>query len=66
MPVYETLPGWSDEITTARTLDDLPQNARNYAARISELLATPVEVISVGPDREQTIMVESQLADAVS
>ncbi len=58
-PIYETLPGWKEEITTARSLDDLPQNARNYVQRISQLLSRPVEVVSIGPDREQTIMVGS-------
>lgn len=62
VPVYETLPGWEEEITTARTLDDLPANARGYVQRISELLQRPVEVISVGPDREQTIFVEREVA----
>ena len=61
-PIYETLPGWPEEITTARSMDDLPQNARAYVARISELLDRPVEVVSIGPDREQTIQVDSELA----
>jgi adenylosuccinate synthase len=60
VPVYETLPGWPEEITTARSMDDLPANARAYVARISELLDRPVEVVSIGPDREQTIFVQSE------
>lgn len=63
-PIFETLPGWSEEITTARSIDDLPENARAYVARISELLERPVEVVSVGPDREQTIFVQSELVSA--
>jgi adenylosuccinate synthase len=55
VPVYETLPGWQQEITTARKLGDLPKNALSYVDRISELVGRPVEVVSIGPDREQTI-----------
>jgi len=58
-PVYETLPGWSEEITGVRKFDDLPVNARNYVKRISELVGKPIELVSVGPDREQTISVQS-------
>ena len=54
-PIYETLPGWNVDITGARTVEDLPQNAKNYVARISVLIGKPVEFISVGPDRAQTI-----------
>ena len=55
LPVYETLPGWDEEITSARQMADLPDNARAYLKRLSELIGRPVEVVSVGPDREQTI-----------
>lgn len=54
-PVYESLPGWQKVITGVRTYDDLPSKARDYLARISELVGRPVEIVSVGPDREQTI-----------
>jgi adenylosuccinate synthase len=54
-PVYETLPGWREELTGVRRYDDLPENARRYLARIGELLGRPVTVVSVGPDRDQTI-----------
>lgn len=54
-PVYETLPGWAEDISTARRLTDLPPAARRYIDRISELIGLPVSVVSVGPDREQTI-----------
>ena len=56
-PVYETLPGWQKEISDVRRVGDLPINARKYLDRISALLGRPVEVISVGPDRQQTIFV---------
>jgi adenylosuccinate synthase len=55
VPVYETWPGWQKEISGAQRLDDLPANARKYLDRISALLSRPVEVVSVGPDRRQTI-----------
>ncbi|MDR1958710.1 MAG: adenylosuccinate synthase [Planctomycetaceae bacterium] len=54
-PVYETLPGWTEEISDVRSLDRLPQNARNYVRRLSELVGKPFGLISVGPDRVQTI-----------
>ncbi len=56
-PVYESIPGWSEDITGARKLADLPAGARRYVERISELVGLKVSVVSVGPDREQTIMV---------
>jgi adenylosuccinate synthase len=57
-PVYETLPGWQQEITHVRRLADLPSAARGYLDRVSELVGQPVGVVSVGPDREQTILVD--------
>jgi adenylosuccinate synthase len=55
-PVYETWPGWRSDLSKARHPKDLPVNARRYVDRLSELLAIPVKIISVGPDREQTIL----------
>lgn len=55
-PVYETLPGWQKDISKIRKLADLPPAARGYLQRVSELLGRPVEIVSVGPDREQTIL----------
>ncbi|MEN0111015.1 MAG: adenylosuccinate synthase [Planctomycetota bacterium] len=55
-PVYETLPGWSEDVTGARSMDDLPQNAQAYLDRVSELVERPVSIVSVGPGREQTIL----------
>ncbi len=54
-PVYETVPGWQEDITHIRNMADLPKNALAYLKRISEIIARPVEYVSVGPDREQTI-----------
>ncbi len=53
-PVYEILPGWSEDITKARGYDDLPDNARAYLNRIEQLLGVPVGLVSVGPERGQT------------
>jgi adenylosuccinate synthase len=55
-PVYRTLPGWKCEITRVRKLQDLPRAARLYLDTIADLLGYPVEIVSVGPDREQTII----------
>ena len=55
VPVYETLPGWQEDLSGLRRYDDLPATARRYLDRIGELLGRPVSVVSVGPDREQTI-----------
>lgn len=55
-PIYETLPGWDEDLTGIRSYDDLPENARSYIDRVEELAGTPVEVISVGPGRDETIV----------
>jgi adenylosuccinate synthase len=55
-PVYETLPGWREDITDCRTLDQLPENAQAYLRRVSALVRQPIEMVSVGPEREQTIV----------
>jgi adenylosuccinate synthase len=55
-PVLETLPGWQKEISDVRRIDQLPANARAYLDRLSALVGRKVEIVSVGPDREQTIL----------
>ena len=55
LPIYETLPGWDDDLTGMRDFDELPGNAQNYLNRLAALLGRPVEFVSVGPDRSQTI-----------
>ncbi len=56
--VYETLPGWQEDIMSARTMADLPQNARNYVQFIADYTETAVSHISVGPERSQIVKVE--------
>ena len=56
-PIYETIPGWKDDITGVRKWADLPSGARRYIDRIAELAGLKVSVVSVGPDRAQTIIV---------
>ena len=55
VPIYETMPGWNTDVSNVRKLEDFPLNARKYIERIEELISVPVGVLSVGPDREQTI-----------
>lgn len=55
VPIYETMPGWNTDVSGVRKLEDFPLNARKYIERIEELISVPVGVLSVGPDREQTI-----------
>jgi len=57
-PVYETFPGWQQDITGIQKMEDLPDGARRYLDRVSELVGRSVEVISFGPDREQTVFAD--------
>lgn len=54
-PVYETHKGWNEDITEIRNYDELPENCKKYLERLEEILETPISIVSVGPDREQTI-----------
>ena len=55
-PVYETLPGWPEDISGSKKMNDLPVNAINYLNRIEELVETPIDIISIGAERKQTIV----------
>ncbi|MFC5450618.1 adenylosuccinate synthase [Paenibacillus aestuarii] len=55
--VYEELPGWSEDVSGARSLSDLPENARHYVERVSQLTGIPIAIFSVGRNREQTNIV---------
>jgi len=56
VPVYEDVPGWSESTIGAKSLGDLPQAARDYIARIETAVGAPIDVISTGPDRVETIV----------
>ena len=55
-PVYETLPGWSESTVGLKSFDALPANARAYISRLEALVGAPIDIISTGPDREETIL----------
>jgi adenylosuccinate synthase len=55
-PIYETLPGWSESTVGIKHWEDLPANARAYLKRIEEFCGAPVDMVSTGPDREETIV----------
>nr|MBP9039926.1 adenylosuccinate synthetase [Paludibacteraceae bacterium] len=58
-PVYIEMPGWKEEVTAVRNFDDLPANAKNYLKKIEELTKTEIVIVSVGPDRTQTIQLKT-------
>ncbi|MBN4053703.1 adenylosuccinate synthase [Haliea sp. AH-315-K21] len=62
VPVYEELPGWSESTFGVKSLDDLPENARAYIRFIEEKIEAPVDIISTGPDREETIILKHPFA----
>lgn len=55
VPIYETFPGWKTDVTKVREIADLPDGAKRYIDRVSQLVGKPVEIVSVGPDRAQTM-----------
>jgi adenylosuccinate synthase len=57
VPVYESFPGWTEDISAARTLDDLPANARRYVEALEKMIKAPISAIGVGPGRDETIAV---------
>ena len=61
VPVYEELPGWWEDISGARTLADLPANARAYVERVEELSGARISAVGVGPDRAETVVVHDLL-----
>lgn len=58
-PIYEDLPGWSESTAGAKRLEDLPANARAYLKRLEELVGAPIDIVSTGPDRVETIILRS-------
>jgi adenylosuccinate synthase len=61
VPVYETFPGWAEDISQARKIDDLPRTARDYVAALEEMIGAPISAIGVGPGRDETITVRDLL-----
>lgn len=62
-PVYIDMPGWKESTFGIKRLEDLPENARAYLKKIEELLEVPIDIISTGPDRDQTITLRHPFAD---
>jgi adenylosuccinate synthase len=60
-PIYETFPGWTEDISRARTLEDLPRNARDYVTALEQMINAPISVIGVGPGRDETVVVRDLL-----
>ena len=58
-PVYEDMPGWHESTVGVKRYEDLPENARAYLRRIEEIVGVPVDIISTGPDREETIVLRN-------
>jgi adenylosuccinate synthase len=58
-PVYEIYPGWEEDLTGVRSLEELPEAARDYLDAMAQIAGIPVEIVSVGPDREQTLLTPS-------
>ena len=63
LPVYEELDGWTEDIRRAKKIEDLPGNTRTYIDRLEELSGTPMALISVGPDRDETISLSNPFSD---
>lgn len=60
-PVYETLPGWQQSTIHCRTLEDLPPQALNYLKFLAEVVEVPIAIVSLGAERDQTIIVEDPI-----
>jgi adenylosuccinate synthase len=60
-PIYEYFDGWNDDISAARSLDDLPKNAQNYVAALEAMSGSRISAVGVGPDRDETIVLHDLL-----
>lgn len=60
-PIFETLPGWKQSTEECRTLEDLPKTAQDYLHFLAEIMAVPIAIVSLGADRDQTIIVEDPI-----
>ena len=65
VPVYDTLPGWCENICDVRRIEDLPDNARRYLDFVSQYVNCPVGIVSVGPGREQTMFSDTEHMDGL-
>ncbi|KAA3650129.1 MAG: adenylosuccinate synthase, partial [Bacteroidetes bacterium] len=61
-PVYEELPGWKEDLTNLSSIDQIPSSLNNYIEYLEKQLETPITIVSIGPDRKQTLMRKSELA----
>ena len=57
-PIYETMPGWKTSLSGIRKYEELPENAKKFISKVEDLIGAPIGIISVGPDREQTIFID--------
>ncbi len=62
-PIYESMPGWSESTVGAKSVDEIPQAARNYIKRLEEVTGAPIDIISTGPDRVETIVLRHPFAE---
>jgi adenylosuccinate synthase len=62
-PVFETVPGWDEDVSGVRDLSELPTNARRYVAKIEGWLGVPACLVSVGPERNETIFIKNPFRD---
>jgi adenylosuccinate synthase len=58
-PIFEEMPGWTDDIRQVRRWQDLPAATQDYLKRVEELVGVPIQIVSVGPDRVETMVVEN-------
>lgn len=56
IPVYEEMPGWTEDLTDVTSYDALPEACKNYIKRIEEIVGVPAKIVSIGPKRSQTIV----------
>jgi len=60
-PIFKTLPGWQCSTANCRALEDLPSKAMNYLKFLAELMEVPIAIVSIGPSRDQTIVIEDPI-----
>ena len=61
-PVYESMPGWTDNTQGVTQIEKLPEAARNYISRLQQLVEVPIDIVSTGPDRSETIIIKNPFA----